>query len=222
MTHSSETGVEKTSGKQPALYTRTGDSGYTSIASGDRLPKDHIIIEANGNIDEFSSLFGLVISMMEAEPNYLDPWREEIQRLIWIQNTLFTVASLIATHHLPQRNQLPALKAKHLDTLERWIDERQQEVPPLSNFILPSGSVLTSHIHLARAFCRRAERACTTIVLSQQADLDPLILPYMNRLSDYLFVLARWVGMQSGVPEKIWVGRQDPDANLSSHSTALE
>jgi cob(I)alamin adenosyltransferase len=193
----------------PMIYTRTGDEGQTSLACGQRLPKDDLRIEAYGTIDELSSALGVVAALLsKLNQGESDRWMPQVELLEWIQDKLFTLSSMIATANLPAGN-LPEVSLEDVEFLERHIDSMETDLPPLKNFILPGGSEVVSFIHLARTICRRAERHCTC--LSREGTLNPVILPFLNRLSDELFVLGRWIGYQQGEPEKIWVGRKRPE-----------
>jgi cob(I)alamin adenosyltransferase len=202
------------------IYTRTGDQGDTSLACGRRLPKDDLRIESYGTIDELSSILGVVAALFhKLGKKDKQRWAAQIAHIEWIQDKLFTLSGMIATANLPQGN-MPELLTEDVAYLERHIDEMEQELPELRNFILPGGSELVSFIHLARTICRRAERACTT--LNRESSLHPVILPFLNRLSDELFVLARWVCYQRGEEEKIWLGRKHPENKTTRIKKARE
>jgi cob(I)alamin adenosyltransferase len=191
----------------PKIYTKTGDDGTTSLACGSRLPKDDMRIESYGAVDELSSALGVVIAGFETDTERLDLWQPQIDYLEWVQERLFTLSSMLATVNLPTGN-MPTVTEDDTALLEGHIDALQAEVPELRNFILPGGGQAASYLHMARTICRRAERNCTT--LDREESLDPIILPFLNRLSDDLFVMSRWVAYQSGNPEKIWLGRKHP------------
>lgn len=191
------------------IYTRTGDEGDTSLACGRRLPKDDLRIDAYGTIDELSSVLGVVSALLaKLNKREKERWTAHLAFIEWVQDKLFTLSSMIATANLPAGN-MPELTAEDVALLERHIDDMEAELPELRHFILPGGSELVSFIHLARTICRRAERVCTT--LSRETPLHPNLLPFLNRLSDDLFVLARWVAHQRGEAEKIWLGRKHPE-----------
>lgn len=196
--------------KKHAVYTRTGDAGYTGIVSGTRLRKDHAIIEANGVIDELSSCVGLVLALLKEQQDTYPSFNQRIEHLQWMQSGLFGVSGMIASIELADAK--PLVSEEDVKKLESWVDEMQQELPALKNFILPGGSVLVSHIHIARATCRRAERACVTITVDpnwdhQSAQLPPVVIPFLNRMSDYLFVMARWITRECGQEDQLWTGR---------------
>ncbi len=196
-----------------AIYTRTGDSGDTSLACGRRIPKDDLRIDAYGTIDELSSVLG-VVSALLAKLNKIenDRWKSQVELIEWIQDKLFTLSSMIATANLPA-STMPVLVQEDVSFLEQHIDEMEVDLPEIRNFILPGGSELVSFIHLARTVCRRAERICTS--LDHETPLHPVILPFLNRLSDELFVFARWLCFQRGEEEKIWLGRKHPESKRS-------
>jgi cob(I)alamin adenosyltransferase len=195
--------------KRQAIYTKTGDQGQTSLACGSRLPKDDYRIEAYGTLDELSSLLGVVASLLVPSASKKFDGPAQILIIEWMQDKLFTLSSMIATANLPAGN-LPHLSTEDVEFLEMLIDAMEKELPELKHFILPGGSQLVSFIHLARTVCRRAERICAR--LDREATLDPIILPFLNRLSDELFVFSRWVAFQNNEPEKIWLGRKRPSS----------
>lgn len=208
-----------------AIYTRKGDQGDTSLACGSRLPKDDLRIEAYGTLDELSSVLGVVSALLKGEgkPAETPDWGVTLQAFIeWIQDKLFTMASMVATANLPAGN-LPEITPEDVAFLERHIDEMESELPELRHFILPGGSELVSFIHIARTVCRRAERVFTT--LSRKTSLNPVILPFLNRLGDELFVLARWVCYRRGEQETVWLGRKHPESNdlrVAKHCKLIE
>ena len=180
------------------IYTKTGDSGETSLWGGARVPKHHIRIEAYGTVDELNSYIGVVrdsITMVELR-----------KQLKSIQDRLFTLGSILATD--PSKNgkiQTPDLYDKDVEELERWIDEMEQDLPVLKNFVLPGGHTAVSFAHVARTVCRRAERL--SVALDELEPLLPVVLHYLNRLSDYLFVLSRKIAKELNVEEVLWHAR---------------
>ncbi len=195
------------------IYTRTGDKGDTSLACGSRLPKDDLRIEAYGTLDELSSILGVVSSLLhKMNKKERQRWAGQQALIEWIQEKLFTVSSMIATANLPA-STMPVVEEADVLLLEQHIDGMEQDLPELRNFILPGGSELVSFLHLARTVCRRAERICTS--LDREAPLNPVILPFLNRLSDDLFVMARWFCYVRGEEEKIWMGRKAPETHQS-------
>ncbi len=188
---------------QPKIYTKTGDGGNSSLFTGERRPKSDVVFEALGSIDELSSNIGL--AMAHANPNFA--YIEQLQR---IQCILQDVGSLIATPNSSAREahrEKVIFNERHTLELEEWIDEYTRELPPLQNFILPGGSVTSSSLHVARAVCRRAERQILPLV--QQDEIDNGALKYVNRLSDFLFTLARFAAKMDRVEETIYI-RPDP------------
>ena len=181
------------------LYTRRGDGGETGLFGGGRVPKDDRRVEAYGTVDELSAVLGV------AEAHLADARIRETMTAI--QGDLFAIGAHLATpppragRSLPP---LPALPLARIAEMERWIDAAESETPPLGNFILPAGTPGASHLHHARAVCRRAERRCVT--LAAHAELDPGIVRYLNRLSDYLFAAARLANHRDGRTDTEWRG----------------
>lgn len=198
----------------PVIYTRTGDAGDTSLACGHRIPKDDLRIEAYGTIDELSSVLGVISALFtqQSQSEGRD-WEAQETFVEWMQDRLFTLSGMIATVNLPAGN-MPELLQEDVHYLEQRIDEMARSLPELHHFILPGGSEVVSFIHLARTICRRSERICAS--LNREIPLNPVILPFLNRLSDTLFVLARWTGYQRGEKEKIWLGRKLPEKRKQS------
>jgi cob(I)alamin adenosyltransferase len=181
------------------IYTKTGDEGQTSLWGGKRVSKHHIRIESYGTLDELNAYIGLVADASEHVPTS--------EYLRGVQSLLFTAGAILATPtDAPAPKNMEILESDIL-SLEQQIDEMEAVLTPLQNFILAGGHPTVSFTHLARTVCRRAERL---VVLLQDSDPHPLNLPilkYLNRLSDYLFVLARWLGKNLGAVEQIWKGR---------------
>jgi cob(I)alamin adenosyltransferase len=180
------------------IYTKTGDKGQTSLIGGTRVPKFHPRIEAYGTVDELNSYIGLIRDQ-EIAPHYKTV-------LLEVQDRLFTAESLIALD--PESNppaKLPQLLESDIELLEKEIDAMNEELPELKNFVLPGGHTVVSYCHIARTICRRAERH--TIRLSQSQPVPELVIPYLNRLSDYLFVLSRKLGKDFNAPETPWKAR---------------
>jgi cob(I)alamin adenosyltransferase len=182
------------------IYTKTGDKGKTSLIGGTKVPKSHSRIASYGTVDELNSFIGLLNDTVTAAPVH-DSLRE-------IQDRLFTIGSLLAT--APGKKismELPDLKEEDVLRLEEKIDAMDKEIAPLKFFILPGGHVTVSNAHICRSVCRRAERCCVQL---QEEDeyIDPLIIKYLNRLSDYFFVLARWLAAKLNVAEIKWTPRR--------------
>jgi cob(I)alamin adenosyltransferase len=177
------------------IYTKTGDLGQTSLLGGTRVSKSHERVEAYGTIDELNSFLGLI----KDQP--VDDYYKIL--LTRIQENLFVAEAWIAADpDLPAPN-LPPLPPDEIQLLENEIDTMNKELPDLSNFILPGGHPAVSFCHVARTVCRRAERC--VIRLNQSNLSDEIIIKYLNRLSDYLFVLARKVGKDLGADENPWI-----------------
>lgn len=183
----------------PKIYTKTGDKGFSSTFTGERRPKEDHIFEALGNTDELSSAIGL------AREFCLDKGHTFAHQLDKIQCILQDVGSNIATPLSSAREshiKKTKFTAQPIADLESWIDTFTEELPPLTNFILPSGGKSSAALHVARAVCRRAERSVAPIVRSGEADPD--VAKFLNRLSDYLFTLARYAALKENNEEKIY------------------
>lgn len=180
------------------IYTKTGDKGTTSLIGGARVPKHDLRIETYGTVDELNSWIGLVKDQ-EIDPHYKDI-------LLEVQDRLFTMESLLARGPESGKVQLPELNEKDITLLENEIDEMNETLAPLSSFILPGGNTVVSYCHLARTVCRRAERLA--IKMQEQFEVEDLNIKYLNRLSDYLFVLSRKVAADSGAVETPWKARK--------------
>ncbi|NCI48016.1 cob(I)yrinic acid a,c-diamide adenosyltransferase [Sediminibacterium soli] len=181
------------------IYTKTGDQGKTSLIGGTKVPKSHIRIEAYGTVDELNSYIGLVADQL-ADAHARGILKE-------IQDRLFTIGSSLACD--PEKEpkmKMPDLKETDISLLEQEIDRMNELLPPMKFFILPGGHPTVSTTHIARCVCRRAERCCVHMQ-QQQLFVDPLVIKYINRLSDYLFVLARYAGHLLQVPEIPWKPR---------------
>ena len=163
------------------IYTKTGDKGQTSLIGGTRLPKHHIRIEAYGTVDELNSFIGLVRDSVSE--------KELFDLLIEIQDRLFTMGSLLAADPEKNKMQLPQLNESDVVVLEKAIDKMNETLPEMKSFVLPGGHTTVSHCHIARCVCRRAERA--VLKLAENEKVDEITYKYLNRLSDYLFVLSR-------------------------------
>ncbi|XP_070820183.1 corrinoid adenosyltransferase MMAB [Chaetodon trifascialis] len=183
----------------PKIYTKTGDKGFSSTFTGERRPKEDLVFEALGNTDELSSAIGL------AREFCLDKGHTFICQLDKIQCILQDVGSNIATPRSSAREshiKRTQFSAQPIADLETWIDKFTEELPPLTNFILPSGGKSSAALHLARTVCRRAERSVAPIVRSGEADQE--VAKFLNRLSDYLFTVARYTAMKEGNEETIY------------------
>ncbi|MFI5129309.1 MAG: cob(I)yrinic acid a,c-diamide adenosyltransferase [Chitinophagales bacterium] len=179
------------------IYTKTGDKGTTSLIGGTKVPKSHLRIEAYGTIDELNSYIGLCKDLLNEGKNILQE----------IQDRLFTIGSSLACD--PQKEpkmKIPDLKEDDITLLEKEIDRMNESLPPMKNFILPGGHSTVSHLHIARCICRRAERCCVRLE-SEKEEIEPIIVKYLNRLSDHLFVLARYTSHQLKAEEIPWKPR---------------
>lgn len=180
------------------VYTRTGDDGSTALGGGQRLPKDSPRIDAYGTVDELSSAIGVALAAG------LAPRLE--RELARVQNELFHLGSdLCVLEEDKERMPVPRIEARHVAALEALMDELARELPPLANFILPGGTPGAAHLHLARTVCRRAERSLAT--LTREEAVGAHTLPYLNRLSDALFVMARYENHRQGRTDVLWDSR---------------
>ena len=180
------------------IYTRKGDDGTTGLVGGQRVPKDSPRVMAYGSVDELNSHIGLALSLgLHADIAGV---------LKTIQNELFHLGSdLAAREEDKQRLELPQIEQRHVDALEQLMDRLSGELGPLENFILPGGAPGAAALHVARAVCRRAER--DAIALSRVEPIGPFVVAYLNRLSDALFVMARYENHVRGVSEAYWDSR---------------
>jgi cob(I)alamin adenosyltransferase len=181
------------------IYTRTGDKGTTSLIGGTKVPKSHLRIEAYGTVDELNSHIGLCRDMIGDE--------KVRAVLLEVQDRLFTIGSSLACD--PEREpsmRLPDLREEDVRGLEQEIDRMSESIPPMRSFILPGGHPIASHLHIARCVCRRAERCCVRLEL-ESLEVEGILLKYLNRLSDHLFVLSRYMTHLLGVEEIPWKPR---------------
>ncbi len=179
------------------IYTKGGDKGTTSLLGGTRVPKHHLRIEAYGTIDELNSNIGLVRSY--------DMKDTDREFLIKIQDELFTMGSQLATEPGNDKVKIPKLTPKNTADLEKRIDEMNDELPPMRNFVLPGGDLSVAQTHVARCVCRRAERI--VLELNDLEGVEEDIRIYLNRLSDFLFVLSRKLTQDTGSEEIPWTPR---------------
>lgn len=170
------------------IYTRTGDDGTTALGDGTRVPKDHARVEAYGTVDELNSILGVVLA--------LELPSDVREALLPVQHELFDLGGELS---IPGRE---AIENAHITRLERTLDALNALLPPLQEFILPGGSQAAAHLHLARTICRRAERRLSS--LAHVETVNPLAIKYLNRLSDLLFVGARYINACEQVPETLW------------------
>jgi cob(I)alamin adenosyltransferase len=205
------------------IYTKTGDKGTTSLIGGTKVPKSHVRIEAYGTVDELNSHIGLCKDIVE------DDGAKAV--LLEVQDRLFTIGSSLACDPVKApKMRLPDLEEKDLELLENEMDRMNEIIPEMKNFILPGGHATLSQLHIARCVCRRAERCCVRLELTPDTDeaglpvslspelqqsktgqagteVEAIIIKYLNRLSDYLFVLSRYMGHQLHIAEIPWKAR---------------
>lgn len=181
------------------IYTKTGDKGTTSLIGGTKVSKSHLRIDSYGTVDELNSFIGVCYDSITDEHSKTT--------LKEIQDRLFTIGSSLACD--PDKEplmKLPDLKATDINFLENEMDVMNETLPPMKNFILPGGNTAVSHLHVARCVCRRAERICVAMH-ENNLFIDGIVLQYLNRLSDYLFVLARYIGKLHSAKEIVWKPR---------------
>jgi len=188
------------------IYTKTGDKGTTALFGGTRVPKHHLRIESYGTVDELNSYIGLI-----KDQNISEVYQEA---LLKIQNELFTLGAMLATpinkeklKNGKERLNIPKIQSETVVFLEGEIDRMNEELPPMTNFILPGGHQTVSFCHIARCVCRRTERLVTQ--LNEEETINPDILTYLNRLSDYLFVLARKLSKDLSAKEIPWIPKKE-------------
>ncbi len=179
------------------IYTKTGDNGTTALFGGKRVSKSELRIDAYGTIDELNSWIGL---LRDQEVN-----RHRAEELIEIQDRLFTIGSILATEPGNTKVKIPALHETDVNFLENRIDSMESHLEPMKSFVLPGGHSSVSFGHVARTICRRAERL--VIALDGQEKVIPIVIQYLNRLSDYLFVLCRMMTKELKAPETPWKPR---------------
>ena len=181
------------------IYTRTGDEGLTSLFGGKRVSKADLRIDAYGTIDELNSFIGL---LRDQEVN-----QKRSTLLLEIQDRLFTIGSILATEPGNTKVKIPGLKESDIRMLEKEIDAMEEHLPPMRFFVLPGGHVSVSTGHVTRTVCRRAERLI--IALNRSESVDPQVIKYLNRLSDFLFVLCRKMTHELDITEIPWKPRMD-------------
>lgn len=179
------------------IYTKKGDEGQTSLIGGTRVPKHHVRIEAYGTVDELNSWIGYLRDQGISSGH--------IALMLEIQDRLFTIGSLLASESEAAKMKLPSLRESDVTALEEAMDALDGTLPEMRSFVLPGGHPVVSICHITRTVCRRAERNC--VLLSEQGHVDPLVLKYLNRLSDYLFVLARKLAVENNAEETPWKPR---------------
>ena len=190
------------------IYTKTGDKGTTSLIGGTKVSKSHLRIEAYGTVDELNSYIGLCKDLLTDEQGK--------KILLEVQDRLFTIGSSLACDPIKEpKMRIPGLLETDVELLEKEIDRMDKIIPPMKNFILPGGHPTLSQLHIARCVCRRAERCCVRLELESLSagqaglEVEEVIIKYLNRLSDYLFVLSRYTGHQMKAEEIPWKPRVD-------------
>ena len=181
------------------IYTKTGDKGTTSLIGGTKVPKSHLRIESYGTVDELNSYIGLCKDLLTDNQSKVT--------LQEIQDRLFTIGSSLACD--PEKEpkmKIPDLKEEDILLLEKEIDRMDETLPPMKSFILPGGHATVSHLHIARCICRRAERCCVRLEMEKE-EVESVIIMYLNRLSDYLFMLARYAAHLLKAQEIPWKPR---------------
>lgn len=182
------------------VYTRRGDGGETDLFGGPRVAKDHVRVEAYGAVDEANAAIGAAAAASA---------HEDLRALLRdVQANLFEMGGTLATPDAERRvrSAVPALSTAHVEALERAIDRLEKELEPLQRFVLPGGTQAAAAFHVARTVCRRSERRC--VALHREEPLDAVLLGYLNRLSDLLFVMARVENHRAGLGDVEWAGRQ--------------
>ncbi|MEZ2334443.1 cob(I)yrinic acid a,c-diamide adenosyltransferase [Mucilaginibacter sp. RCC_168] len=179
------------------IYTKTGDKGFTSLIGGTRVAKHHIRIESYGTVDELNSYIGLI-----RDQDITDHDKDILKQ---IQDRLFTIGSSLAADPERSKMVIPDLYMTDVELLEQEMDAMNEKLPELRHFILPGGNNTISFCHIARCICRRAERI--TVHLAEESPVDEKVNIYLNRLSDYLFTLARKIANEHKIPENQWIPR---------------
>ncbi len=179
------------------VYTKKGDQGTTGLIGGTRILKSSLRIEAYGTVDELNAHIGLLRDLAGQE--------ELENQLLEIQDRLFTLGSHLAADPVKSKMKLPDITVEDVENLEKWMDKMDEELEPMRFFVLPGGHPTVSYSHIARCVCRRAERI--VVDLNQSEPVDPVIMKYLNRLSDYIFVLGRKLTKDLNADEKPWVPR---------------
>lgn len=181
--------------KKSIVYTRTGDLGTTSLVGGERVRKSALRVDTYGTVDELNSWIGVVAAAADYDT-------ETLTELRWIQNKLFDLGSYLATDPVDEMTQAPGFGQNAVSRLERQIDRLDESLPALRQFVLPGGTMAAAQANVARSVCRRAERRM--VALAEQSWIDPDTLRFVNRLSDFLFVLSRYLNVSADVAEVFW------------------
>lgn len=179
------------------VYTKKGDTGVTDLASGERVLKCDPRVEAYGTIDELTSFMGLLSVSLPVEPIVVKEGEEPIRiQLYWIEEKLFTLSAVLSEY----KRNTPGITNEHVEQIEVWIDQMQEVIPKRFSFIFPADNESVCRAHVCRTVCRRAERRMV------EANSDALCLQFVNRLSDYFYILARYLGHKIGIPGTCWTG----------------
>ncbi len=198
------------------VYTRQGDAGETSLAGGQRVPKDSRRIEAYGTVDELNAFAGLARETAAA-----DPAQSGLATiLLRVQHELFNLGSILATLPADVHPRQARITSADIDRLEEEMDRANLELSPLRSFVLPGGSRLNAELHICRTVCRRAERLAAA--LAREEPIPPEAVQYLNRLSDAFFVWSRWASHRAGSPETLWQPNQSASGGQPSGGTLSE
>jgi cob(I)alamin adenosyltransferase len=183
------------------IYTKTGDLGETGLIGGRRISKNHARIIGYGTVDELNSSIGLILATLQSHVNSFPDF---VKILLTVQNDLFILGADLAddSPSTDNRNGSPRVNENMITTVEKTIDTLEQELAPISFFILPGGSLVSGHLHLSRSIARRSE--ISVVSLSKSESINPLAIIYLNRLSDLLFVMARTANKRLGIPDNAW------------------
>lgn len=193
------------------IYTKKGDNGFTSLYGTSNIPKSSTRIQAYGKVDEVNSYLGLLISLLHQSSSkkiqsYIKENQEDIQFLYEIQNNLFCIGGELATIKVQLLKDIPLIQISDVDLIEKNIDQLSKILPQMKNFILPGGSILSSHSHTLRTICREAERHIC--FLNQKEPIRAILIQYMNRLSDFFFTAARFYNKIKGDTDIFWIPKK--------------
>jgi cob(I)alamin adenosyltransferase len=200
------------------VYTRRGDHGRTGLVGGQRVPKDSPRIEAYGTVDELNAFLGAARATLETLASR-EPRLEMLAGvMLRVQHELFNLGSILATLPEDVHPRQPRVTEAEVTQLEHGMDSMNEDLAPLRSFVLPGGSRIDAELHIARTVCRRAERAC--VALSRVESVPPETVKYLNRLSDALFVWARWAAHITGAAETLWEPNQAASGSVDDKGTA--
>ncbi len=184
------------------VYTRTGDSGETRLAGGQRVPKNDLRIESYGTVDELNAFVGVAVETARLVADPSSELRRLVSILIRVQHELFNLGSILSTRAEDVRPSQPTITDSDIKQLEEEIDGFNEQLPELKSFVLPGSGRLNADLHVCRTVCRRAERLC--VALNREESIPQEIIRYLNRLSDAFFVWSRWVSKAMNLPERLW------------------